>query len=85
MLGINRRQIPPLQQLYCEMMGALNQRDGPLGKKFAKASRDLVDELYTRTTATAAIMGSDGRMVDVPRDANYGIPMVAFIDHDREE
>ncbi|KAI9175891.1 hypothetical protein H9P43_006255 [Blastocladiella emersonii ATCC 22665] len=79
-LGINGRNLPPLPQLYNEVMAALSQRDGPLGKRFAKASRELIDKLYNDRVVRQ--IKQDSRIVDVPRDADYGIPDVAFLDHE---
>ncbi|KAI9175889.1 hypothetical protein H9P43_006253 [Blastocladiella emersonii ATCC 22665] len=79
-LGLGRhRNLPPLTELYYETVRALNDRDGPLGKKFAKASRALLDKLRGESGSVASVLSG---AYDVPRDSKFGLPTIAFIKYE---
>ncbi|KAI9175890.1 hypothetical protein H9P43_006254 [Blastocladiella emersonii ATCC 22665] len=78
-LGLNRETIPPLHFLYAELLKALNKQDGPLGYRFVKQCRALVQGLCTEAMGDRAPNG------DVRRDTRSGVPLVAMFDSDDDD
>ncbi|KAI9175976.1 hypothetical protein H9P43_006340 [Blastocladiella emersonii ATCC 22665] len=76
-LGLDRYSLPPLQQLYNEVVAALNSPNSILGKQFVEDSCALVDTLLAgkRLPVTKLLETAH----DVTRDALSGLPAAVFV------
>ncbi|KAI9175937.1 hypothetical protein H9P43_006301 [Blastocladiella emersonii ATCC 22665] len=80
---IDQRYLPPLQHLYNELLTALSDRDGPLGKQFVKDSCAVLDSLERRNGSVVPPAGAapSATTDNVARHAELGLPLVIVRTH----
>ncbi|KAI9175974.1 hypothetical protein H9P43_006338 [Blastocladiella emersonii ATCC 22665] len=80
-ISVPWRKLPPLSNLYNELVDALGKQQEPLGKRFVKQCRELIQGIViTHVRRRDTTIGND-----VERDALVGIAVAAFVDNGEDD
>ncbi|KAI9175975.1 hypothetical protein H9P43_006339 [Blastocladiella emersonii ATCC 22665] len=82
-LGVSWRKLPPISNLYGELVDALSKKQEPLGKRFVKQCRELVQtyllRVNNRTARAAAAQGVEAKVVTLHQLAPVLVATIATL------